>query len=705
MNIRRSDSLLYGAANGMETWLWYAAVEYLFSTAAPILTHREKVLNEAQWRGTVVLLVCYAVAGIVTGLLTGLAINVAENLPLEEFNRRHRKVLILLVVAAFGVNLALLPAQPGKAAALLATLLVAAAVIFNPGKSSSAAGLSSSPVLVAGILVFTARLALVNWRSFPAAITIPLNLAATLALVAAAVVAIRLALRVRFSSLWSPVLEHGMIAAATIAIILGPGAVSSMRAEISSPSAFAPDAGKHRPNVILITLDTVRADHMGIYGYARQNTPNLKELVKESTLYTNFIAASTLTLTSHASMFTGLYPQSHGAFRQLPDYPMGRPLPEGNPTMASILGSAGYRSMNVAANFWYLGSEWGLLRGFEYSWTPVPLGLVEANHPYFLKRHIPELLRYQPVMSDFYSSPSVDADTITRQAVSLIDRVGGKQAPFFMFLNYMDAHWPYHSPAPYETTYPGQDEQFTGAEEEAALRTSVDCAGKAVPAGYEKHSESQYDGAIAFMDFKIGELIRHLKENGLFDNTLIMITSDHGEAFGDRGQLGHNVSVYQDQVHIPLVVKYPGSRAPGRADNLASHVDLLPTILEVSGLAPKPDLPGVSLLRLNSTPDRTVLSERHSGACMSPNPRIPGVQYALFRGSSKLISSSLGVRELYNLAKDPQEKTDLYSTAPQASLDSALQDWIRTTPRPHTAQEPVDPERLKHLRSLGYVGR
>jgi len=702
MKIERRSAFLHSAVNGLNIWVWYAAVEYLFSTAAPMLIHRDKVLDAARWRGTLILFLCYAIWGMFVGLLAGISMDGARDLPLAEFDRRNRKLLILLVVAAFGINLALLPAQPSKVAALVAVPLVAAAVIFNAGKAGSHPGLSGSPAIVAGVLILTARLVFVNGRGIPAWLLAPLTLLAALASLLVAVMAISLAFRVRSSNLWSPVLERGMIAATVTGLVFGPGAVSSIYAGIRTPSPH-PNTAMPLPNVILISMDTVRADHMGIYGYARRNTPNLQELLKESSLYTNVVAASTLTLTSHASMFSGLYPQSHGAYKQFPDYPMGRPLPRGIPTIASILGSAGYRSMALSANLWYLVPEWGLLQGFDYSWTPVPMPLVEANHAYLLRSRLHQLLRDQPISGDFYSSPAVDAGTITRRVTTLLDRFGGQQTPFFLFLNYMDAHWPYHSPAPFGTAYPGRDDRFHGADEEAYLRTRVDCGGEPVPSGYQAHAESQYDGAIAFIDLKIGELIQHLKQVGLFDRTMIVITSDHGEAFGDRGYLGHNVSVYQDQVHVPLIVKYPGSRGSSRVDHLASHIDLLPTILEVAGLAPRPDLPGVSLLRLDSKPDRVIFSERHYGPCQVRSARSPGVQYALFQGASKMISSSLGVRELYDLANDPDEKTDLYQTAPPLALESALRDWIRVTPRLSAAQQPVNLEQMKRLRSLGYV--
>ncbi|HXB68817.1 MAG TPA: sulfatase [Candidatus Acidoferrales bacterium] len=703
MNITRRDGLFHAAVNGLEVWMSYALVEYVVCAAAPMLLHREKFLDEAGWRGTAILFVIYGVWGIIMGLLAGLSMDAARDLPLVEFERRSRKLIILLMLAAFGGNLALLPAQSGKAAALLTVPLVAIAVIFDLGKAASNPGF---PAAVAGTLVLSARLAVFNWKNLPALMTVPLTLLAASASLLAAVLAIRLASRlaskVCASRFWSPVLEHGVIAAATLTIVFGPGAVSSINAQMKT-SAPPATAGKPRPNIILITLDTVRADHMGIYGYARQNTPNLKELLKESTLYTDFVSASTITLTSHASIFTGQYPQTHGAYKQFHDYPHGRPLPKGIPTMASLLNSAGYRSMAVAANTSYLGPDWGLLRDFEASWTPAPLGLVDAPHAYLLRSLLGDMLQDQPAANNpLYSSETMHADGVNRRAFLLLDRFSGHEAPFFLFLNYMDAHWPYYAPGLFDA-YPGRDDQFTGNEKESNMRIRIDCEGQLLPRGYHDHVVSQYDGAIAFLDFQIGELVQHLKKSGLFERTMIIITSDHGEALGDRGSVSHNVSVHQDQIHVPLIIKYPGRGGPSRVGDLAGHIDLLPTILEVAGLAPQPQLPGVSLLRLNSTPERVIFAERHYGPSDAFNPRFPEVQYAVYQGSSKLISSSSGGRELYDLANDPDETANLYATDRPLALEGALREWIRRTPSLSAAQHPLDQEEMKHLRSLGYL--
>src|SRR5436305_1160348 len=166
MKVRRRDALLLAAANGLEVWLWYAAVEYLFASAAPMLLHRDTVLDYSQWRGTVVLLLGYAAWGLLLGLLAGVSMEGARDVPLAEFRRRNRKLIILLMIAAFALNLALLPGQPGKAAALIATCAVAAAVLRDFD------GLAGCPWAVAAILIVTGRLAMVNWKNLPAALSV-----------------------------------------------------------------------------------------------------------------------------------------------------------------------------------------------------------------------------------------------------------------------------------------------------------------------------------------------------------------------------------------------------------------------------------------------------------------------------------------------------------------------------------------------------
>jgi arylsulfatase A-like enzyme len=698
--IRRRDCFLQSMVNGIEVWLSYATVEYLFATVIPIMFNRDRVLDTLRWRGTVLLFSCYAAWGLVNGLAAAIAMDSERTLPMARFELRVRKLLIYALVITYGLSLLLVANGSEKLTALLGVLLVAGGVARRYGEIELCSSTLGGPAAVSLVLIISSRLAMVHLKDWPALLTVPAVSAAVLVSGCLAILTIGLVQRFRS---WNPVLASCLPAVIVIGIVFGPALVSFTRAQIGTASTHSP-AEKRLPNIILISMDTVRADHLGIYGYSRQNTPNLQELLRESTLYTRLIAASPITPTSHVSMFTGLYPRSHGVYKQLPGLPMGRPLPQGIPTLASILEAAGYRNIALSANPWFLGPERGMLPGFEHTWTPKLIPLIDPIHPYLIRARMGEFFFNGPIANDFYSSPAVDADIINHRASAVLAQLSKQQAPFFLFLNYMDAHWPYNPPVPYQTMFPGRNEQFmVRDEEDAALRMRVDCGGTAIPSGYSAHVTSQYDGAIAFIDSRIGELIGYLRNKGLYENTLLIITGDHGEGLGDHGTLSHNASMYQDQVHVPLIVKYPNSRKAARVDQLASHVDFLPTILDVAGLAPRRDLPGVSLRQLASIPERTIISERHFGPCETMDPKTPEVQYAVFRGSTKLISSSLGVQELYDLSEDPGEKNNFYRMAAPLELDVFLTEWLRNTKGVRQAQLPIDSETLRNLRSLGYL--
>ena len=383
---------------------------------------------------------------------------------------------------------------------------------------------------------------------------------------------------------------------------------------------------------------------------------------------------------------------------------MGHPLPDSIPTVASILSRDGYRTIGIGANHWYLGPEWGLLRGFDYSSVPVPVPLVEDNS-YFIKHLARELFARTAVASDFYSAPAVDAQYITSRATSILERVKRKGPPFFLFLNYMDAHWPYHSPPPFSREYPGRSDLFSGADDEAAFRTRIFLSKnrRQVPGVYISHMSSQYDGAIKFVDSEIGRLVRYLKAADLYDNTMIIVTSDHGEALGEWNEVGHNLSVHYDQINIPLMIKYPKPLGRAVISGVASQVDLLPTILEVAGIPVRRDLPGTSLLHLDAARRRFVFSECHYGPIRTPTPLSPVVQYAVTDGSYKMIKTSSGEVRLFDIATDPTEQHEIRDEAELAELNAALTGWIRSTPPPQGPRPPLQPDQLRRLRSLGYL--
>jgi arylsulfatase A-like enzyme len=269
----------------------------------------------------------------------------------------------------------------------------------------------------------------------------------------------------------------------------------------------------------------------------------------------------------------------------------------------------------------------------------------------------------------------------------------------------MDAHWPYDPPAPFANRYPGLlppgEKPPSSAELHAANRLE-----RELSEAERRHLASQYDGEIAYADYHLGRLLELLRAIGIFDRSLIIVTSDHGEALGEHGLLGHGVSVYQNQVYVPLLIKFPGQREPATVDELASTVDLLPTVLDVLAL-PVPDfVEGTSLAPGASRRSRTVLTESYPGAILRrAHPRFRRVARAVFAGDLKLIATTSGGRELYDLSRDPGEQHNLYDADdPPRELEEELARWLASR-RPVWRGERaiLDDDARKRLRALGYA--
>jgi arylsulfatase A-like enzyme len=221
-----------------------------------------------------------------------------------------------------------------------------------------------------------------------------------------------------------------------------------------------------------------------------------------------------------------------------------------------------------------------------------------------------------------------------------------------------------------------------------------------------EHLISQYDGEIAYLDFQLGRLLARLKELGLYDDCLLIITSDHGEALGERNLMTHATSVYQDQVHVPLIIKYPKVRKKAVVDELVSLVDLMPTVLDVLGYKVPAGVRGQSLLKPERLHGREVISESFAtGSLRDLHPRFRRAERAIFLGSFKFIWSTNGKRELYNLSRDPHEQKNLYKPDGPVSqqLEAKLDEWVKSVrPRPGQPAK-LDRETLDRLKSLGYI--
>jgi arylsulfatase A-like enzyme len=458
------------------------------------------------------------------------------------------------------------------------------------------------------------------------------------------------------------------------------------------------------PNVILITMDTVRADHLPFYGYQRDTTPNLRKVLEEGVLYSHAIAPGDMTLSTHASIFTGLYATRHSAHVYSPPSIGGRPLADKFRTVAEILAEKGYSTLGIVANYGWLSHHFGLDQGFQYydARSPVPF---LGNAPiHSLRWGIRNVFTRFASPSDF-DQRSRRAEDINKEVFIHLDKLKERDRPFFLFLNYMDAHNPYIPPAPFDVIYPGKDKTFTLAQYYKILGEVLSLKRQVTEKEY-RHLISQYDGAIAYIDFHLGKLIARLKKLGLYENCLLIITSDHGEAFGRRDLFNHGVSVYQDAVHVPLIIKYPKNSPHTVINDTVSLCDLMPTILDIMGYEIPQGIDGRSFLRQNHSDPREVVSESFPDTDHCKwHPRLQRTQRAMFSGTLKFIESTSGKRELYDLLKDPNEKVDLYKMDDDTSreLEAKLNHWLNEAKKGSGSSLPVNKEAIEQLKSLGYV--
>jgi len=437
--------------------------------------------------------------------------------------------------------------------------------------------------------------------------------------------------------------------------------------------------GPKKPNILLITLDTTRRNHLSCYGYARETTPNLDALAREGTLHENCINMTSWTLPSHASMFTGLYPTTHGAHYNekaelslntaLNDSPVSKEyrangLGEAAVTLAETLREAGYATGGVGGGPW-LKKVFGLAQGFDF---------------------------YDCDVDSVAGRP---ANEVTNLAIPFLrDKAG---APFFLFLNYFDPHFPYSAPGKYQHTFTGDPPPPAGA------------------AGQGRNMLqriTQYDCEIHYMDGYIGVLFDELKRLGVWDSTWIIVTADHGENFGEKGLTGHGFALYEETLRSPLIMKVPqGWAAIGDPAQRVQPVHLMPTILERLGITPAAPMDvhpmgetgGVAVAELYKNLGNVTFNAQGNGERFDRNLK------AIYVKQYKLIDSTRANDEdagLFDLAADPGETQNLAGELPEvlASMRDALSQWERSLGRPldPLTIRNLDEDTEEQLKALGY---
>ena len=425
---------------------------------------------------------------------------------------------------------------------------------------------------------------------------------------------------------------------------------------VASAAAGPVKAPAARPNVVLITVDTVRADRMGFMGSQRGLTPSLDALARQSVVFTRAYAQAPLTTASHATILTGTYPQFH----KVNDF--GVPLANDLPYAPDILRVRGYRTAAFIGSL-ILDPAAKSAPGFERGFDTFDAGF---------HRRRPGENRYQSIERR--------GGEVVAHALAWLDK--RPPGPFFLWVHLYDAHDPYDPPAPFKSRY------------------------ASVP----------YDGEVAYADFAVGKLLSQLRTRGLYENSVIAVMADHGEALGDHGESTHGIFLYDETIQVPLLFKLPAERSAGRrVDSRVGLVDVLPTILQAVGTPIPKEVQGESLISMMKS---VRAGTPATGKSNPPSPDRPAYaesdySHRTFGWSSlralrtgKYLFIDAPRKELYDQAADPQARHDLSSSssAVVGTLVSQLDLFRQKTSGSREApQTRMDPDLQEKLSALGYV--
>jgi arylsulfatase A-like enzyme len=419
-------------------------------------------------------------------------------------------------------------------------------------------------------------------------------------------------------------------------------------------------------NVLLVSFDTVRADHCSVNGYHRATTPALAALAAEGARFATAYAPSATTAPSHATLFTSLAAPAHGVVKN------GVLLESGPRTLAETFRDAGYQTAGVVSSL-VLARQFGWSRGFDV-WED----------------------RFDPLRSSVTQFDGVvvpagfdrPGDDTTRIALDWIRSRRDPARPFFLFVHYFDAHAPYVPPAAFAARFPPEGE------------------------GKQAAAIARYDAEIAFADASFGDLLAGLREAGLERDTIVVASADHGEGLGERGVPEHGVHVHEEAVRVPLLLRWPG-RVPARLeiDAPVSWLDLAPTLADLAALSRPPGWQGESLRAalLDGAPldpSRPVhLFRRHYLPGLVQGVHVEGEKYGLRLGTWKYVQGPAEQsEELYDLAADPHEDTNLAATraAERARLAARVDAWRAALPARGEAPR-LEAEVREQLEALGYT--
>lgn len=489
--------------------------------------------------------------------------------------------------------------------------------------------------------------------------------------------------------------------------LFGAGAVGAARGfrvpardHAEAPPAATADA-RARPNVVLVLIDTLRADHLGCYGYGRPTSPTLDALSREGALFTRAFSQSSWTKPATASLLTARYPSMHGAI-----YEQSK-LPASEPFLPQLLRQHGYETGFLSGNPW-ITADYGFDRGVDHFVAVADERFARVTLFMTALRRLnafvdPRARIYNRVKRLVVRDLSTTARDTVLTAAALRWIGTPVREPFFLYLHYMSPHHPYDPPPPFDQFVPDRAlKPVTNYPRKSYVFFET---GAPLPPAELEDMVGRYDGDILFVDTALGELLAGLRGRGLLDRTVVVVTADHGEEFYDHQNWGHGQSLYDELIHVPLLVRYPPAVPAGtRVDGPVMTVDVAPTLLEWAGAPPIPDAAGRTLL-----PALGGAAGARADAYSELLYRY-GQERALVRGERKLIAAVMGDvqrRVLFDLRTDPGEQHDLASTEPgeATALATRLND-IRTWAERHAAAGAAaapNPDTERQLRALGYL--
>jgi arylsulfatase A-like enzyme len=428
-----------------------------------------------------------------------------------------------------------------------------------------------------------------------------------------------------------------------------------------------PVAAPGSPNVLIVVLDTVRADHVSSYGYSRTTTPFIDRLGAEGAVFDNAYSTSSWTLPAHGSLLTGLLPHEHGATTAKLD---GTP-----PMLSEALLARGYRTAAFSANVDWFTRRHGFGRGF------IRFGDFFQSFGDMAGRTLFGRMFDEYVAEQFHVTPlrsRVLAADVNRAAVQWLDR-SASSAPFFLVLNYFDAHGPFEPPQPYRNKFSSVPNPG-GLIRERTLRqrphlTTAQLQGEI----------DAYDGGIAYLDHQIEALMGELERRGAANDTVVIIVSDHGEGFGEHGLFTHRDALYRELIRVPLLMRWPGHvPSHARFTTPVSIADIPATVIDLLKAPPTAGMPGQSLALAWTNPAAAGASSRYPVQELARMPFDEFNWVPAFKGAMRSVTTpawhylehdTLGA-ELFDLERDPQELSNVIGFAGNAPVARQLADYL-----------------------------